>query len=131
MHTMSLKNTLLLAVPLTASMLLACGTEKKPNEVSFQQDVMPILKARCLACHIKGGKGYEKSGLLMDSYENLLKGTKFGKVIVPGNSLNSVFNQVVEGRVDKSITMPHGGEQLVKTEIEILKTWVDQGAKNN
>jgi hypothetical protein len=128
---MSLKNTLLLAMPLSASMLLACGTENKPNEVSFQQDVMPILKTRCLGCHVTGGKGYEKSGLLMDSYENLLKGTKYGKVIIPGNSLNSVFNQVVEGRVDESITMPHGGEQLVKTEIEILKTWVDQGAKNN
>ena len=128
---MSLKNTLLLAILLTVSVLQACGTEKKPKEVSFQQDVMPILKANCLDCHTIGGEGYKKAGLSMDSYENLLKGTKYGKIIVPGNSLDSVFIQVVEGRVDKSITMPHGGKSLVKTEIETLKTWVDQGAKNN
>ena len=128
---MSLKKKLLLALPLTASMLLACGTEEKPKEVSFQQDVMPILTAKCVDCHVAGGEGYEKAGLLMDSHENLLKGTKYGKIIEPGDSLSSVFNQVVEGRVDETISMPHGGKQLVKTEVEILKTWVDQGAKNN
>lgn len=108
--------------------LASCGEQ---GEVSFKKDVMPILQASCLKCHAPGGKGDIQAGLRMDSYESLMKGTKHGPVIVPGSSLNSVFNQVVEGRVDKSISMPHGGEKLAEADIKTLKDWVDQGAKNN
>ncbi len=109
----------------------AMTVQSAEREVSFQEDVMPILQAKCLDCHSPDGKGAVKSGLQMNTYENLMKGTKYGPVIEPGNSLNSVFNQVVEGRVDKSISMPHEGIPLSEKSIEILKIWVEQGAKNN
>jgi hypothetical protein len=89
------------------------------------------LQTSCLECHSKDGKGEQKSGLLLDSYEHIMKGTKYAPIVVPGSSLNSVLNQVVEGRVDKSISMPHGGKPLSEASIKILKAWVDQGAKNN
>jgi hypothetical protein len=115
-----------------ASLALAgCGEDPKPENVSFKQDVMPILATNCLECHVPEAKGEQASGLLMNSYESLMAGTKHGPVVVPGNSLVSVFNQVVEGRVDESISMPHGGKQLSEEEILVLKTWVDEGAKNN
>lgn len=109
-------------------LLAGCSGER---EVSFKRDVMPILKTNCLECHAPGGKGERQSGLHMDTYESLMKGTMHGPVVVPGSSLNSVFNQVVEGRVDKSISMPHGNEKLSEKAIKTLKAWVDQGAKNN
>ena len=34
------------------------------DAVSFGEDVFPILELRCLECHVPGGEGYEKSGLL-------------------------------------------------------------------
>jgi hypothetical protein len=37
----------------------------------------------------------------------------------------------VEGRADASLTMPHGRAQLSQESIRLLKTWVEQGAKNN
>jgi hypothetical protein len=112
--------------------LVACG-EQQEKEVSFQNEVLPILQASCVECHSEGGEGREKSGLLLDSYENVMKdkATQYGPVVEPGNSLNSVLIQVVEGRVDPSIAMPHGGTELSQTSIDVLKTWVDQGAKNN
>jgi hypothetical protein len=112
------------------SMLLV-AVQSAAREVSFQEDVMPILQAECVDCHSPGTEGAEKSGLLMNTYENLMKGTKYGPVIESGNSLNSVFNQVVEGRVDESIAMPYHSEPLSEKSIEIIKAWVDQGAKNN
>ena len=101
-------------------------------EVSFKKDVSPIIHDYCLNCHEPGGKGYEKSGLNMSSYQSLMKGTKFGSVIKPGDSFTSILIQVVEGRVHASIKMPLGMEGgLAKDKIATLKKWVDQGAKDN
>jgi hypothetical protein len=100
--------------------------------VSYQKEVRPILHDYCLNCHESGGKGLEKSGLDMSSYQSLMKGTKFGAVIKPGDSFTSIFIQVIEGRVHPSIRMPYGmAGGLSKHNIGILKRWVDQGAKED
>ncbi len=102
------------------------------QEVSFKKEVSPIIHDYCLNCHEPGGKGYEKSGLDMRSYQSLMKGTKFGSVIKPGDAFTSIFIQVIEGRVHASIKMPYGmNGGLAKENIDILKTWVGQGAKDN
>ena len=107
--------------------IAACGA----REVSYKADVQPILKQYCLECHGEGGKGYEASGLLMSSHESLMKGTRFGSIIKPGDSLSSVLIMLVEGRASPAIKMPHGKESLPKDKIEVLRKWVEQGAKNN
>jgi hypothetical protein len=103
------------------------------QKVSFKKDVMPVLQANCLECHSPGGKHVGKSGLQMDTYENLMKGSKYGPVIDPGHSVNSLFIQVIEVKhLEPSIQMPHhGGAELPAADKKILKDWVDQGAKNN
>lgn len=102
------------------------------QEVSYKNNLFPIIHDYCLACHQPGGKGYEKSGLDMRTYNSLMKGTKFGSVIKPGDSFSSIFIQVVEGRVHASIKMPFGMEGgLAKEKIRVMKMWVDQGAKDN
>jgi len=113
---------------ITATLLLAACGQK---EVSYKADVQPILKQYCIECHVEGGQGYAKSGLLMTSYESLMKGTKFGPIIKPGDSLTSALTMLVEGRADPSLKMPHGKESLPKEKIDLLKKWVEQGAKNN
>ena len=110
-----------------ASLLAACGQK----EISYRADVQPVLKQYCLECHADGGDGYAKSGLLMTSHESLMKGTKYGAIVKPGDGLGSVLIQLVEGRADPSIKMPHGKAALPKEQIEVLKQWVVQGAKNN
>lgn len=109
------------------ALLAACGQK----EISYRADVQPILKQYCLECHADGGDGYAKSGLLMSSHESLMKGTRFGAIVKPGDGLGSVLIQLVEGRADPSIKMPHGKAALPKEQIEVLKQWVVQGAKNN
>lgn len=102
------------------------------KEISYKADISPIIHDYCLNCHSPGGKGYEKSGFDMRSYQSLMKGTRFGAVIKPGDSFTSVMIQVVEGRVHSSIKMPYGmSGGLSKDKIELLKRWVSQGAKDN
>ena len=124
MKTRMLQGAALLAATV---LLAACGQK----EISYRADVQPILKQYCLECHGDGGEGYAKSGLLMSSHESLLKGTRFGSIIKPGDGLSSVLIMLVEGRADPSIKMPHGKASLPKDKIEVLKQWVVQGARNN
>jgi len=37
----------------------------------FQQEIMPIIKEKCVACHQPGGDGYEASGLDLGTYHGL------------------------------------------------------------
>jgi hypothetical protein len=103
----------------------------EPRAVSYKADVLPIFKQYCLGCHVPGGKGYEKSGLDLRSYKSLMKGTKFGTVITPGSHLASTLNFLISGHANPSITMPFGTGGLPKDKVNLINTWVNQGAKDN
>jgi hypothetical protein len=107
--------------------LAACA----PSGVSYKNNVQPILAKNCSECHAAGQKGFVASGLDTTSYQNLMKGGKFGPLVKPGDALSSALNMLVEGRVHASIQMPHGREKLPPKDIETLKVWVNEGAKNN
>ena len=110
--------------------LSGCATEPL---VGFQSDISPILRNKCQRCHVPpDGSGYIKTGMNMESYETLMKGTVYGTVVIPGDSKRSVFNKLVEGRAGNLMRMPHGvAEELTAEEINFLKLWVNQGALNN
>ena len=99
--------------------------------VSWQLDVQPILQARCVQCHKPGGQGQEASGLDLTSYAGLMKGTQHGPIVVPGDTLSSNLLVLIEGRADPKVRMPHGQRPLLKQQIEIVRLWVKQGAKDN
>ncbi|NCN22727.1 MAG: hypothetical protein GW921_00730 [Gallionella sp.] len=112
---------------LAANQVLGIG------EVSFKRMVQPILHDYCVNCHEPGGKGYEKSGLDLTSYQGLMKGTVFGKVVIPGNSESSTFTKLLTG-TNNGLKMPMGLNDtgtLDRQYILLLKKWVKQGAKDN
>lgn len=119
--------TLVLLSPVLA--LLGCGE----TTVSYKADVRPFLDNYCMRCHGEDGKGSKISGLRMDDYESLRKGTTYGPVIKPGDSFTSVLVMLVEGRADPSLRMPHDdkGKAPSQAEIDLVKAWIDQGAKDN
>lgn len=108
--------------------LLGSGCSK---QVSYAKDVYPILEENCLECHKEGGKGQVASGLSMETYEDLMKGTKYGPVIVPGSGFSSTMAILMEHKADPVLNMPHNQQPLAEEEIETIKVWIDQGAKNN
>lgn len=70
--------------------------------VTFTKDIQPLLEASCVRCH--GGER-PKAGLRLDSLEGALKGSKDGKVIVPGNSKESPIVLAVS-QLDEDKAMP-------------------------
>jgi hypothetical protein len=110
------------------------------QEVSYQKDVSPILQENCLSCHAGEGEGSQASGFSVQSYDDLMSGTKFGKVVVPGDSLSSTLYRLIDHQADPKIQMPpHHKEALAEgkmdslsgDQINTIKLWIDQGAKNN
>jgi hypothetical protein len=110
------------------------------QDVSYKNDVNPILQANCLSCHDGQGEGIEASGFSVKSYDDLMKGTKFGQVVVPGDSLSSSLYRLVDHQADPKIQMPPHHDQAVASgkmnslsgaQINTIKAWIDQGAKNN
>ncbi|WP_455197274.1 c-type cytochrome domain-containing protein [Kaarinaea lacus] len=112
--------------------LLSGCDNSSTSEISFSKQVQPILASHCLSCHNTEGEGFKKSGLNMETHEALMKGTKFGPVIVPGNALSSSLVLLIEGKADPAITMPHGSLQILpQQDRDTIKQWIQQGAKNN
>ncbi len=99
--------------------------------ISYAKDVFPILELRCVECHQPGGDGFEKSGLNLLTYAGLMKGTKFGPVVVPRNAMTSNLIAVIDHRTNKKIWMPHERRQLASCERRALRFWIDQGARDN
>src|ERR1035437_5115489 len=101
----------------------ACAAE---SEVSFSEDILPLLKWRCVGCHQPTGMGYEKSGLDLTSYQGVMKGTKFGPMVIPGDPEASNLMMLVDWRVKPEIRMPYGKKQLSSCDRAAIRTWIRQ-----
>ena len=111
-----------------AVLLSGCGKEA-PKALTYQADIKPILDQHCVECHKEGGSGTEKSGLLMDTYAATMRGTRFGPVVIPGQSINSTLYRLISNKADPSLRMPHDKAPLPDETVSKIKDWIDQGAK--
>ena len=98
-------------------------------QMSFAEDIAPIFKGWCVSCHQPGGEGYNASGLDLTSYDGLMKGTKFGPMVIPGKPDTSNLIVLIEGRA--KISMPFGHKPLPDCLRNNIWTWIFEGAKNN
>jgi len=133
MDTLSHLRTWVWTVALSAVLATAMWSLKATAQdvVSYRDDVFPIIELRCLECHQPGGAGTEASGLDLRTYEGLMKGTKHGSIVTPGNAFESNLIAVIDQRTDPALWMPHNQKRLSKCERLLLRFWVSQGAKNN
>ena len=126
--------TLIAVTLVTAFVIFQSGstnivTAARPSEtityenISFANDVQPILERRCTKCH--GGE-FPSEGLNMESYESLMAGSQNGQVLIAGDSGNSlIFQKISSGE------MPKRGPHLTAEQIAPIKQWIDEGALNN
>ncbi len=121
----------ILGLTLTAMLMVLTWAPGVAAQVSFKEDVFPIIEIRCLECHQPGGKGYERSGFDLRTYEGLMKGTKYGSMITPGSWIESNLLAVIDHRTARETWMPHNKKALSKCEQMTLRYWVMLGARNN
>jgi uncharacterized membrane protein len=105
------------------------SSEKKKN-VSFSNDVFPIIKKRCLPCHASDSEN--PSELYMETYSDIMKGGKHGTPIVPKNGDESILVKKLKPGPPFGDQMPlMTKKKLDDDEIALIKKWIDQGAKKN
>lgn len=111
---------LLFGAPQTAA------AQQPGKPVSFINDVAPILKENCLACHDakkKSGK-YE-----MTTYEKILAGGANGEPIVAGKPDMSEFHTLIVTAEQRRMPPRDKGEAVPKDKAAIIGQWIKEGAK--
>ena len=103
---------------------------------SFANDVMEILNRRsCTAaeCHGSGQGGLTMTTAAV-AYANLVNVTSpnSGETrVIPGNANDSYVVKKLEGRQSVGDRMPLGSSPLSTTDLQNIKNWINEGAKNN
>lgn len=109
-------------VPIVVTgILICCGSDP----VSFTRDVLPILSDKCFACH-GPDTASRKAGLRLDDATS----ARESGAVVPYKPLESdLLKRIISS--DAATRMPPAkmGKNLTPREIELLRTWIANGAR--
>ena len=90
-----------------------------PADPLFENDVQPLLLARCQACHSEGER---TSGFSVSSLRSVISGgNKHGRAVREGDAEGSPLLRLLKGEIHPR--MPLGGV-LTESEIARIENWV-------
>ena len=96
------------------------------GKVSFINDVAPILKENCFACH----DAKKKSGKFeMTTYEKLMAGGANGEPILAGKPKESEFHDLIVTSAERRMPPRDKGEAVPKDRAAVIAKWITEGAK--
>jgi hypothetical protein len=103
--------------------LAACQKDKVsqdictiPSTVSYQQDIRPIMDAKCNNCHNYPGTG----GIYLDSFQ-----------MVHNLATSGILMGCLTGDPNYTPMPPEGNSVVEKCELTLLQNWITAGAPNN
>ena len=92
--------------------------------VHYSTEIQPIFTNKCTNCHGTSG------GLTLTSYSGLMHGGNSGDVVISENGSESRLIQKLRGTASGS-QMPASGCCLDASVIQVIETWIDEGALDN
>ncbi len=117
----------MLLIPL--SLLIGCDYLLADDDpISYSKDIRPIFVANCVACH-QAAK--DESDYVMTDFDRLLAGGESGApAIVPGDPDASYLVELITP-VDGEAEMPLTGMALSNEDVDLIRKWIQLGAKND
>ncbi len=96
-----------------------------PKPVDFSREIQPILASHCYNCH-GPDEGKRKAKLRLDRRDGAIK-----KAVKPGDATHSpLIDRVSSIDADESMPPPDSKkERLTPDQIQLLRRWIDEGAK--
>lgn len=94
------------------------------EQVSFTKDIAPFMANLCVGCHSGNNP---RAGFSLETFEQLMRGGRSGRVVLPGNLEDSRLWHLV-GMQDP-IKMPPGQALITRKNHANLKIWIEEGAK--
>jgi len=106
-----------------------------PVTVSFAADIQPIFTNRCIGCH---GPPVPTANLDLStgaSHANLVNVVSTGYApalrVAPADTAGSVLFHKVFGTAVYGARMPFGGAALPQAELDRVRAWILEGARDN
>ena len=96
------------------------------SNVSFSKDISQIFELKCVSCHGNGGLD---GGVDLTTWAGVVD----PRIVIPGEADTSPLVWTIEQRPGFPIMPPVDSPFLPLTskQIQGVKTWIDEGAKNN
>ena len=116
---------------------ISCTNSTDPlpdvTSVSYAADIQPIFNGSCggSACHTNGGAAF---GVDLSNYAATMasRGSQYsGATVVPGNPDSSPLVDKIEPNPTHGSRMPLGRAALNATQIQKIRTWIQNGANND
>ena len=96
--------------------------------IDFQRDVRPVLSDSCFQCH-GPDKGTRMAELRLDTQDGVFAKRANGTTIVAGDPEASLLYKRITHQNERMRMPPaYSKKELTKEQIEILKSWIRQGA---
>ncbi|MEM9645204.1 MAG: PSD1 and planctomycete cytochrome C domain-containing protein [Planctomycetota bacterium] len=104
-------------------------TSPAAESVGFGRDVRPILARHCFSCHGPDENARE-SGLRLDTQSGSRSDLGGYAAVVPGDTdASELIARVITDDPDFRMPPTDGPTSLSRDEVEILRTWIEQGGE--
>jgi uncharacterized membrane protein len=108
---------------------LSAASLSAPAQASvafFASRVAPIFDDKCVQCH---GPEKKKGKLRLDTFDYVMRGSKDGAVVKPGDARNSeLYRRVTLPRDNKDAMPAEGKPGLTASELKVIEFWIVSGA---
>ncbi|MEQ9070286.1 MAG: DUF1549 domain-containing protein, partial [Gimesia chilikensis] len=97
------------------------------EKVDYLKQIKPLLTEKCYACH---SALKQEAELRVETRELMLNGGDSGAALVPGKPDDSLLLYRIMAEGDEQMPPPEEGARLSTKQIELIKTWIEQGAES-
>jgi WD40 repeat protein len=101
----------------------------EPTEVSYYRQIRPLIQQHCQGCH---QPARPQGKFVMTYHAALLKpGEHMVAGVVPGDPVRSGVITEITPQEGKRPRMPKGKDPLSEHDVNLIKKWITQGAKDD
>ncbi|MDB5386277.1 MAG: Protein of unknown function (DUF1553)/Protein of unknown function (DUF1549)/Planctomycete [Planctomycetaceae bacterium] len=116
-------------VILAFGLICVANIARADEPVDFSRGILPILSDKCYHCH-GPDEQTRKAELRFDTRMGAFRVLDGHSVIVPGKSADSeLYRRITSSDPEELMPPKSANRALTPRQIELLKRWIDQGAK--
>lgn len=122
--------------PLATPPEMQCAGDSNPMlAVEYAPDIENVFdRGGCHDCHTNDGLGVRQSGLDLKTYSTLRTGggRSGAAIVIDGDPCASILVQKLETSPPFGRRMPYDGPPyLLPADIQLVRDWIDEGARDN
>ncbi len=94
------------------------------HNIKFSEQILPLLQQKFAPLL------QNETGLRLDSWQSLMAGSDFGEVLIAFDADNSLLINLAT-KLDAAHALRPHAEALTPEEIDLVRRWIDEGARND